>query len=162
MTDRGVLALPVFRTSLFLALVFALVAFQPGAAKAQVVERGVVGAGVGAIIGGIAGGRRGAGTGALIGGGIGVISGAAEANARQQAYERQYYGPPPPRAYGGGGLVYDIQAQLTRLGYDPGPVDGAYGPRTADAISHYQYTNGLPVDGQPSPRLLRHMTRYGG
>lgn len=162
MTDRGVLALPVFKASLFLALAFAVAAiFQPGAAQAQVVERGVVGAGVGAIIGGIAGGRRGAGTGALIGGGIGVISGAAEANARQRAYEEQYYDP-PPRAYGGGGLVYDIQAQLTRLGYNPGPVDGAYGPRTADAISHYQYTNGLPVDGQPSPGLLRHMMRYGG
>jgi hypothetical protein len=129
-------------------------------ATAQVVERGLQGGVVGAIIGGIVGGGRGAGTGAAIGAGVGVVTGAAEANANAgAAYESQYYGPPPP---GGPGLVYSIQASLTRLGYDPGPVDGVYGARTADAISQFQYSNRLPVDGQPSPQLLNLMISQGG
>jgi hypothetical protein len=54
------------------------------------------------------------------------------------------------------------QSSLTHLGYDPGPVDGVVTQRTAEAISQYQYTNRLPVDGQPSPGLLDHMIRHGG
>ena len=53
------------------------------------------------------------------------------------------------------------QSSLTHLGYDPGPVDGVVTQRTAEAISQYQYTNRLPVDGQPSPGL-DHMIRHGG
>jgi hypothetical protein len=54
------------------------------------------------------------------------------------------------------------QSSLTHLGYGPGPVDGVVTQRTAEAISQYQYTNRLPVDGQPSPGLLDHMIRHGG
>jgi peptidoglycan hydrolase-like protein with peptidoglycan-binding domain len=53
------------------------------------------------------------------------------------------------------------QSSLTHLGYGPGPVDGVVTQRTAEAISQYQYTNRLPVDGQPSPGL-DHMIRHGG
>ena len=70
-------------------------------------------------------------------------------------YKRQ---PPGP----GGNLVYDTQASLTRLGYDPGPVDGVFGQRTADAISQFQVYNRLPVDGRPSPALLDLMVQQGG
>jgi len=131
------------------------------AAKAQVIERGVQGGVVGAIIGGIVGGGRGAGTGAAIGAGVGLATGAAEANANARAYyDSQYYGAPPPP--GGSQLVYNIQMSLTRLGYDPGPTDGQYGERTADAISQYQHANRLPVDGRPSPQLLNIMISQGG
>jgi hypothetical protein len=126
-------------------------------ASAQVVERGIQGGVVGAIIGGVVGGGRGAGTGAAIGAGIGVLSGAAEANARSRAY----YGP-PGSGPGPHNLVFDTQASLANLGYDPGPVDGVMGQRTAEAISQYQYTNRLPVTGQPSPQLLDYMTHHGG
>src|SRR5262245_50800296 len=137
-------------------------AFQSHNAQAQVIERGVQGGVVGAIIGGIVGGGRGAGTGAAIGAGVGVVAGAAErdANARAAYGPPAYYGPPP--GPGGGGLVYDTQAALARLGYDPGPVDGMYGQRTADAISQFQVYNRLPVDGRPSPALLDMMVRQGG
>jgi hypothetical protein len=47
------------------------------------------------------------------------------------------------------------------LGYNPGPVDGVYGQRTADAISQYQYASRLPVDGRPSPQLLNFMISQG-
>jgi uncharacterized protein YcfJ len=146
--------------SIFASILLAGSVLTPSTASAQVVERGVQGGIVGAIIGGLVGGGRGAGRGAAIGAGVGIIAGAAEANARaRRAYDRQYYGPPPPVS---GNLVYDTQAQLTQLGYDPGPVDGVYGQRTADAISQYQYYNQLPSDGQPSPQLLDHMVRHGG
>lgn len=130
-------------------------------AHAQVIERGVQGGVVGAIIGGIVGGGRGAGTGAAIGAGVGVITGAAEAdaNARAAAYGPPQYGPPPGPS---GNIVYDTQASLTRLGYDPGPVDGVFGQRTADAISQFQVYNRLPVDGRPSPALLDLMVQQGG
>ena len=120
------------------ALTLALPAMSlwPSHAQAQVIERGVQGGVVGAIIGGIVGGGRGVGTGAAIGAGVGLVTGAAEADANARAYyESQYYGAPPPP--GGSELVYSIQTSLTRLGYDPGPPDGLYGQRTADAISQY-------------------------
>jgi Putative peptidoglycan binding domain len=148
---------PVITAVLALAM---FVAGGAAEAEAQVIERGVQGGVVGAIIGGIVGGGRGAGTGAAIGAGVGIVTGAAEADANARAaYDSQYYAPPPP---GGPGLVYSIQASLTRLGYDPGPVDGVYGGRTADAISQFQDTNRLPVNGQPSPQLLNLMISQGG
>ena len=129
-------------------------------ATAQVIERGVQGGVVGAIIGGIVGGGRGAGTGAAIGTGVGLVTGAAEADANARAcYDTQYYGAPPPP--GGSELIYNIQMSLARLGYDPGPVDGQYGQRTADAISQYQHANRLPIDGRPSPQLLNFMISRG-
>jgi Putative peptidoglycan binding domain len=150
-------SIPILARALVLAM---SIAGGATSATAQVIERGVQGGVVGAIIGGIVGGGRGAGTGAAIGAGVGLATGAAEANANARAaYESQYYAPPPP---GGPGLVYSIQSSLTRLGYDPGPVDGVYGARTADAISQFQYSNRLPVDGQPSPQLLNLMISQGG
>ncbi len=136
-----------------------------GDAKAQVIERGVQGGVVGALIGGLVGGGRGAGRGAAIGAGVGLVTGAAEANARAR-YDDSYYGPPPgvrgPGGPGGPGLVFGVQESLTRLGYDPGPVDGVYGYATAEAIREFQYDNRLPVDGRPSPRLLNFMISQGG
>jgi peptidoglycan hydrolase-like protein with peptidoglycan-binding domain len=83
----------------------------------------------------------------------------ADANARARAaYESQYYGPGP----GPGGLVYNTQLSLTRLGFNPGPVDGVYGQQTANAISQFQQANRLPVTGQPSPQLLNYMISQGG
>jgi peptidoglycan hydrolase-like protein with peptidoglycan-binding domain len=127
----------------------------PSTASAQVIERGIQGGVAGAIIGGIIDGGKGAGRGAAIGAGIGVVTGAIERdNARAYAY-----GPAP---YGASNLVYDTQVALNQLGFDPGPPDGVYGRRTADAIAEYQYNARLPVTGRPSQALLDHMLRYGG
>lgn len=128
----------------------------PSPASAQVIERGIQGGVAGAIIGGIIGGGKGAGRGAAIGAGIGVVTGAIERDNAQRAYA---YGAAP---YGGPNLVYDTQVALYQLGYDPGPPDGLYGRRTADAIAQYQYSYRLPVTGRPSGALLDHMIRNGG
>ena len=44
----------------------------------------------------------------------------------------------------------EIQRGLKRRGYDPGPVDGLLGRRTARAIREFQADNGLYVNGMPS------------
>jgi hypothetical protein len=143
--------------ALFAAALLAGQALVPNAASAQVIERGVQGAIGGAIIGGLIDGGRGAGRGAAIGAGVGVVTGAIEADNARQA---EAYGPGPYE--GGPNLVYDTQVELQRLGFNPGPADGVYGQRTAEAISEYQYAYRLPVTGQPSPALLDHMARNGG
>ena len=51
-------------------------------------------------------------------------------------------------------LVEQIQRELAERGYATGPVDGVLGPRTRAAISHYQRSRGLAVDGRPSEALL--------
>lgn len=47
-----------------------------------------------------------------------------------------------------------IEELLSRLGYDPGIVDGVYEAKTKEAIESFQRHRGLPVDGLFSPELL--------
>jgi peptidoglycan hydrolase-like protein with peptidoglycan-binding domain len=57
------------------------------------------------------------------------------------------------------GQVKALQRQLGVLGFDPGPVDGRYGPRTTDAVKHLQEVSGLEPDGIVGPltaEVLRH------
>lgn len=51
-------------------------------------------------------------------------------------------------------LLSEVQYRLGALGYSPGPVDGLMGKKTANAISAFQRSSGLPVDGRPSPLVL--------
>ena len=46
-----------------------------------------------------------------------------------------------------------VQRGLTRLGFDPGRVDGVLGLKTRAAIRAFQTAAGLPVDGLLSKRL---------
>lgn len=134
--------------------------------SAQIVKRGVQGGLLGAGVGALVGGGKGAGKGAAIGAAIGAVVGVAEKDGRRGSpppNAGRPPGPPPGPGPGhGSGLVIDIQSSLTRLGYQPGPVDGQYGRRTADAIRAYEYNNQLPLTGQPSPQLYNHMVQHGG
>ncbi|MBI5543434.1 MAG: polysaccharide deacetylase family protein, partial [Deltaproteobacteria bacterium] len=47
-----------------------------------------------------------------------------------------------------------VQSQLTKLGFDPGTVDGQWGPRTAGAVKAFQASKGLPQTGQPDTGTL--------
>jgi hypothetical protein len=47
--------------------------------------------------------------------------------------------------------VSAVQSRLIDLGYDPGPVDGVFGPRTEAAVRQYQQNSGLAVDGIVGP-----------
>jgi hypothetical protein len=67
-----------------------------------------------------------------------------------------YYNEPVTTSYvaESGSLVADIQRQLTREGYDPGPIDGVMGGQTRAAIMAFQRDNGLWVTGRIDSKLL--------
>ena len=45
-------------------------------------------------------------------------------------------------------------------GFDPDPVDGLMGSRTARAIRQYQQEHALSTDGHPSVELAKHIQNY--
>jgi len=47
--------------------------------------------------------------------------------------------------------VAALQLALTLLGFDPGPADGIYGPRTAGAVRQFQASRSLSGDGRAGP-----------
>ena len=58
--------------------------------------------------------------------------------------------PAPPEGIGPGALgpvVGSIQARLTELRFDPGPIDGDYGPALVYAVQTLQKLKDLPVTG---------------
>ena len=46
-----------------------------------------------------------------------------------------------------GSEVRYLQTSLTKLGYNPGPIDGIFGPKTDAAVRSFQKSKGLVVDG---------------
>lgn len=48
--------------------------------------------------------------------------------------------------------VRELQNKLASLGYDVGPIDGIFGPRTERAVIQFQKNNGLKVDGIVGPQ----------
>lgn len=54
-------------------------------------------------------------------------------------------------------IVKGVQKLLGQKGYEPGAPDGVVGLGTRAAIMAYEHDNGLPVSGEPSEPLLRHM-----
>jgi len=50
--------------------------------------------------------------------------------------------------------VRETQALLTALGYEPGPIDGAFGKKTKNAIAAYQRDNDMAETGEPTPEVL--------
>jgi len=51
--------------------------------------------------------------------------------------------------------VLKLQANLQRLGYYCGTLDGDFGPATLNAVINFQMKNGLTVDGIAGPDTLR-------
>jgi peptidoglycan hydrolase-like protein with peptidoglycan-binding domain len=47
-----------------------------------------------------------------------------------------------------------IQRQLRTLGYETGPIDGAYGPLTEAAVERFQRDQGLTVNGVPGAQTV--------
>lgn len=48
--------------------------------------------------------------------------------------------------------ILEVQKQLHRLHFDPGPLDGIWGRRTIAALRAFQKLNGLQVDGMLGPK----------
>lgn len=54
-----------------------------------------------------------------------------------------------------------VQAALNRIGYGPIAVDGQASPETADAIRRFELEYGLPIEGQATDELIKHMIAIG-
>ena len=55
--------------------------------------------------------------------------------------------------------VRTVQRTLRRLGWQPGPVDGLYGPRTETAVTRFQTAAKVAADGIVGPRTRHALTR---
>ena len=152
------------------------VAPQIQAANNQAVGGALLGTLLGAGLGAALGGGRGAAIGAASGAAIGTAGGtsySADANMTIQqqynvAYQQCMYArgnqvpgyqggmssAPPPPPPSSDPLVAEVQTELIRIGLLTGSPDGVMGPKTRNAISAYEQTRGMPVDGKPSQALL--------
>jgi len=57
------------------------------------------------------------------------------------------------------GVVAELQRALSSAGYDPGPADGTFGPRTEAAVVAFQQANGLTADGVVGPETASALNR---
>jgi hypothetical protein len=136
----------------------------------------VLGAGLGAAVGGASGDAgTGAAIGAAAGAGTGAVVGGVSASNDQATIQQQYdnayaqcmvakgeqvpgYGPVGVAAGPGPApadpMVRATQVELIRLGYLHDTADGFIGPKTRTAISGFEQSHGMPVDGSPSSGLL--------
>lgn len=119
-------------------------------------ERGISGAGIGAGAGAVVGAvtglsvAEGALIGAAAGGLTGILTDKEQINLGDPVWKK---------ASANSEVVRNIQAGLSNLGFEPGPVDGKIGPKTRDAIRQYQEKHSLLVDGKASKELARHIQR---
>lgn len=58
--------------------------------------------------------------------------------------------------------VKGLQRQLVAAGFDPGPVDGWFGPRTQAAVRAFQQGRGITVDGWVGPQTWSRLDNVGG
>jgi peptidoglycan hydrolase-like protein with peptidoglycan-binding domain len=124
----------------------------------RLISGGGIGAAGGAIIGAVTGLT--VVQGALIGTGLGAALGgltSADQFNLGEPFWRQFTSDRDrsairPKGYSES--VATIQRDLTRLGYDPGPIDGLMGPRTRAAIARFENDQGPEIadnPGDPAP-----------
>ena len=70
--------------------------------------------------------------------------------------------PGTSHAGAGSPKVRGLQRQLRRGGFNPGPIDGHYGPLTEAAVRRFQVAHGLHVDGIAGPQTLGELERIAG
>ncbi len=134
----------------------------------RAISGGGIGAAAGAIIGAVTGLTvlEGALIGTGLGAGFGAFTDPEKVNLGTPIWK--HYTTTQRAAAGGGAvktsnMVAATQANLVRLGYNPGPIDGRYGPRTRAAIRRYQRDQKLQVDGRLSGQLaLEVESQVGG
>ncbi|MFL5322480.1 MAG: peptidoglycan-binding protein [Myxococcaceae bacterium] len=57
-----------------------------------------------------------------------------------------------------GNSVRDLQSQLKALGFNPGPIDGVFGPATKKAVIAFQKSRHLAADGIVGPKTRAALT----
>ncbi len=119
-------------------------------------DRAITGGGIGAAGGAIIGAITGLTVleGALIGTGLGAAFGGFTSpdsfNLGKPIWE-QFNRPTPTRTSAAPKIpskeVVEVQKDLKRLGYDPGPIDGVLGPKTKAAIARFEREQGHSSGG---------------
>jgi peptidoglycan hydrolase-like protein with peptidoglycan-binding domain len=117
------------------------------------------GAGIGAF-----GGPAGALAGAAIGGGAGAVTGAMTEPSQVNLGEPVWNDPNVrvPGVTNDGSRsstrassdTRELQRALSQRGYDVGPIDGVYGPRTRQAVLDYQRQHNMQATGQPTSQMM--------
>ena len=59
-----------------------------------------------------------------------------------------------------GQAVTNLQRQLAGLGFNPGPIDGIFGPKTKAAVVAFQRAAGITVDGIVGPQTRAAMSSF--
>lgn len=131
-----------------------------GACGSMQQDRLISGGGIGAAGGAILGAVTGLTVvqGALIGTGVGAALGGLTSSDQfslgepiwRQIWSGRDRSAVRPKGYSES--VADIQRDLARLGYDPGPVDGLMGPRTRAAIARFEDAQGPKIADNPGNR----------
>lgn len=57
-------------------------------------------------------------------------------------------------------FVREAQCALRDLGYNPGPIDGTFGPQTRAALAKYQLAERLQVTGQLDAETMERLDVY--
>lgn len=111
-----------------------------------------IGAGAGAVVGAVTGLSilEGVAIGAVAGGLAGALTDAEFLNLGDPIWASE-------SSSANNAATARVQAGLTELGYNPGPIDGISGTRTSNAIRAYQRDNGLLVDGRATRELAEHI-----
>ena len=68
---------------------------------------------------------------------------------------------PAPAAAFTNPQIPGLQVALRAHGYDPGPIDGIVGPKTAGAVRAFQRRAGIHADGLAGPRTRMRLGRLG-
>ncbi len=50
--------------------------------------------------------------------------------------------------------IRQVQQELLKKGFDPGPIDGILGPRTKEAVSNFQDRFGMKASGDINNKTL--------
>ncbi len=72
------------------------------------------------------------------------------------------YAAPLLRIGDRGDAVSGLQTALQNAGFNPGPVDGVFGPKTLSALKEFQTAAGISVDGVCGPVTQDALTRWQG
>ena len=105
-------------------------------------EGTALGAGGGAVAGAVVAGP----VGAVVGGVGGAYAGHEVDGKEQSTRSSTYSSSTAPSRYDPA-TVRNVQQALNDKGYDPGPIDGQWGPNTEDAVRRFQQASGLPQTG---------------
>jgi hypothetical protein len=103
----------------------------------------------------VAGGAGGAVAGAVVAGPVGAVVGGVggayvghETTGKEQTVRSSTYSSSTASSRYDPTTVRSVQQALNDKGYNPGPVDGQWGPNTEDAVRRFQQASGLPQTGE--------------